>query len=213
MTKPFQDIVDPTGRPMFSERFDSTGVDSGTSAGGSTLPTNRYCIAVIDENDSWSNSYMDSSWAAFRAAWPDRPFFLLTPSHYYADLGLPTVHPIYYSDTTSPSGGYVNNLYPTWIPGAAKTDPDFHYMPVTRTSYEISNSVPPSDWVTLTGVNLLPAGAKVGLFVDNSGSMYTSDVQASYNAFQAYCTTHSIDIITVTNPSEEWILPFTTMAG
>jgi hypothetical protein len=210
MTKPFQDIVDPTGREMFSERFDSSGVDSGTAAGGSTLPTNRYCIAVCDESNNYSNGAMDASWAAFRLAWPDRPFFLLNPSGNYTGST-----PVYSANTASPSGGYVDANGQTWIPGAAYSDPNFDFMPVTRTEYETgtATNATPSDWVTLTGVNLLSAGAKVGLFVDNSGSMITATVQASYNAFQAYCTTHSIDIITVTNGNEEWIVPFTGMAG
>lgn len=214
MTKPFQNIVDPTGREMFSERFDSTGVDSGTAVGGggSTLPTNRYCIAVIDESDSFTNAYIDSQWATFRSTWPNRPFFMLNPSNTYSGTT-----PIYSSNTAGPSGGYLNTYggASTWIPGAAYSDPNFEFMPVTRTPYENGtlNTATPSDWVTLTGVNLLSAGAKVGLFVDNSGSMVTSTVQASYDAFQAYCTTHSIDIITVTDPAEDWLQPFIVMAG
>jgi hypothetical protein len=213
MTKPFQDIVDPTGREMFSERFDSSGVDSGTAVGGggSTLPTNRYCIAVCDESDNYSNAAMDASWAAFRVAWPDRPFFLLNPTYQYTGTT-----PVYAINNASASGGLINTgAGQLWIPGAAYSDANFDFMPVTRYGFETgtTTNATPSDWVTLTGVNLLSAGAKVGLFVDNSGSMYTSDVQISYDAFIAYCNTHSIDIITVTNSTEEWIVPFTGMAG
>jgi hypothetical protein len=154
---------------------------------------------------------MDSSWATFRATWPDRPFFLLNPTQAYT-----FTTPEYATNFAGPSGGLVDTVIGTlWIPGDAYSDPDFHFMPVTRSGFETGSATnaSPSDWIALTGVDLLPAGAKVGLFVDNSGSMTTSDVQASYDAFQAYCTTHSIDIITVENGSEEWILPFTGMAG
>jgi hypothetical protein len=37
------------------------------------------CISVIDE-DSSNEFFRDDDWAAFRAAWPDRKFFLLKPS-------------------------------------------------------------------------------------------------------------------------------------
>jgi hypothetical protein len=218
MTKPFQDIVDPTGREMFSERFDSSGVDSGTSSGGSTLPTNRYCIAVIDEDSFYYNSAIDARWATFRSTWPDRPFFLLNPTKGQSG-GLPIYYPTYWnpfggpddyqSFPPGPSGGYVSANGPLWIPGAAYSDPNFDYMPVSRVGF--SNGT--SDWAVLTGVNLLSAGAKVGLFVDNSGSMYTSAVQDSYDNFIAYCSTHSIDIITVFNSNQNWIDPFTAMAG
>ena len=210
MPKPFENIVDPTGREMFSERFDSSGVDSGTSSGASTLPANRYCIAVIDESDSFTNTYINSQWATFRSTWPNRPFFLLNPSGNYTGST-----PVYSQNTASPSGGYVSANGQLWIPGAAYSDANFDFMPVTRAGYETgtATNATPSDWATLTGVNLLPAGAKVGLFVDNSGSMMTSSVQLSYNAFQTYCSTHSIDIITVTDPAEDWINPFIGMAG
>lgn len=46
------------------------------------------CISVIDEDDSNFNRNQD--WATFRAAWPDRKFFLLQPRNpFYDSLQLP----------------------------------------------------------------------------------------------------------------------------
>lgn len=46
------------------------------------------CISVIDEDDS--NSNRDENWELFRAAWPERPFFLLQPRNpEYDDLNVP----------------------------------------------------------------------------------------------------------------------------
>ena len=193
---------------LFSRNYDASGIYGRYGVpvppGESTDPTNRYCISVIDESNNFTTAAIDNKWTAFRSAWPQRKFFLLNPTEYYSP------GPVYETNYAGPSGGYVKATYGNlWIPGDAFTDDKFSFQPVTRQIY----GPPHSDWAALTGVDLLPAGAKVGLFVDNSGSMTTADVQSSYNAFLAYCAANSIDIITVTDTNEDWITPFVGMAG
>ena len=47
-----------------------------------SLPTSaqRLCIAVIDENDSYSATHMKNKWAEFRTTYPNRTFYLLQPT-------------------------------------------------------------------------------------------------------------------------------------
>lgn len=47
-----------------------------------SLPTSaqRLCIAVIDENDSQTQTHMDTKWAEFRSTYPNRTFYLLQPT-------------------------------------------------------------------------------------------------------------------------------------
>lgn len=64
------------------------------------------------------------------------------------------------------------------------------------------------DWYTLIGADSLPDNAKLCLFIDNSGSMRTSTVQASYNLFVSKLAARNIDFFVVTNASENWIGTF-----
>ena len=47
-----------------------------------SLPTSaqRLCIAVIDENDSYSATHMKNKWAEIRTTYPNRTFYLLQPT-------------------------------------------------------------------------------------------------------------------------------------
>ena len=65
-----------------------------------------------------------------------------------------------------------------------------------------------SDWYTICGLDKLPDGAKVAIFIDTSGSMTMNTVQASYDLLISKLQARSMDVITVTNPSEDWITPF-----
>lgn len=67
-----------------------------------------------------------------------------------------------------------------------------------------------SDWYTICGLDNLPEGSKIALFIDNSGSMTTATVQASYNLLLSKLAAKNISIITVTNSDEDWITPFLT---
>ncbi len=56
----------------------------------------------------------------------------------------------------------------------------------------------------------LPDGSKVALFIDTSGSMTMSTIQASYDLLVSKLNARSITIISVTNSGEDWITPFLT---
>lgn len=143
------------------------------------------CISVIDEDDS--NGNRDLHWAQFRAAWPDRKFFLLRP--------LPTS----FGDLVLPAGWDGTGPLVVGRPGEGGATTDW---------YDVCN----------LDVNL-SRGGKIALFVDNSGSMTTDTVRASYDLFLNRLANRTVNgvadpvtqanerLILVENPSEEWILP------
>ena len=65
-----------------------------------------------------------------------------------------------------------------------------------------------TDWFTLADCGGLVPGTIIGLFVDRSGSMTQSTVNASYHKFYADCEAANLKIIEVQDTSENWILPF-----
>ena len=67
-----------------------------------------------------------------------------------------------------------------------------------------------SDWYTICDMDSLPDGSKVALFIDTSGSMNMSTIQASYDLLVSKLNARSMTIITVTNQNEDWITPFLT---
>ena len=67
-----------------------------------------------------------------------------------------------------------------------------------------------SDWYTICGMDNLPDGSKVALFIDTSGSMTMSTIQASYDLLVSKLNARAITIISVTNSDEDWITPFLT---
>ena len=67
-----------------------------------------------------------------------------------------------------------------------------------------------SDWYAICGIDNLPEGSKIAMFIDNSGSMTTATIQASYNLLVSKLSEKNITIITVENGNEDWITPFLT---
>ena len=67
-----------------------------------------------------------------------------------------------------------------------------------------------SDWYTICNIDGIPDGSKIAMFVDGSGSMTPGNVQASIDLLNTKLAARGITIITVTNPSEDWITPFLT---
>jgi hypothetical protein len=67
-----------------------------------------------------------------------------------------------------------------------------------------------SDWYSICNLDSLPEGSKIALFIDGSGSMTQSTIQASYDLLLSKLAEKNITIITVTNPNEDWITPFLT---
>lgn len=133
------------------------------------------CIAVIDENN---NRTMEASWLAWRAAFPERPYYLLEP-----------YNPQY--------GG----LY---VPAAFSSDPLAFHTTVVRDNGQGS----PDDWFNICKLNAEDEGANVILFIDESGSMTINDVRSSYNLFKGKCIVDSLTVKAVSNSSEDYIAPF-----
>lgn len=74
------------------------------------------------------------------------------------------------------------------------------------------NSTLASDWLTLCELDKLSTNNTidfVGLFVDTSGSMTLSTVQASYDKFvNVDSKAAGLRIVSVFNGNENWIYPF-----
>lgn len=68
-----------------------------------------------------------------------------------------------------------------------------------------------SDWFDICNLDSLPDGSKIALFIDNSGSMTTNTVRASYNLFLQKINEKNMEIIVVENENENWITPFNTI--
>lgn len=91
--------------------------------------------------------------------------------------------------------------------GALANGKTFGPVQVNRDSGIVSNI---SDWYTICNIDNIPDGSKVAMFIDTSGSMTMSTIQASYNAFVEKLNARGITIITVTNSNEDWVTPFLT---
>ena len=65
-----------------------------------------------------------------------------------------------------------------------------------------------SDWYTICGLDKLPNGSKIAVFVDTSGSMTMSTIQASHDLLIQKLQARNMDVIVVQNGNEDWITPF-----
>tara|TARA_Y100001938_G_C8093334_1_gene436514 strand:+ start:2239 stop:4047 length:1809 start_codon:yes stop_codon:yes gene_type:complete len=89
--------------------------------------------------------------------------------------------------------------------GSQKTDKTFGPLAVNRDGGNANNV---SDWYTICGLDKLPNGSKVAVFIDASGSMTMNTIQASHDLLMQKLNARNMDVIVVTNPSEDWITPF-----
>lgn len=89
--------------------------------------------------------------------------------------------------------------------GSRKTDRTFGPISVNRDNGNTANA---SDWYSLCGLDNVPNGSKIVLFLDNSGSMTTDTVRASFNQFLLKLQERNITIEIVENATEDWITPF-----
>ena len=152
-----------------------------STAGFSTdRPTvyNPPCVSVIDENDGGN---VDNQWIGFTSAHPARQFNLMRVPSGYAGLGTPSSN----------------------LPGVAEY---FRMYNVNRDSGMTSMR---SDWFELAGFeSLANSGALISLWIDTSGSMDMSSVQASYNLFIEKCNSAGISVETTTGYGENYIGAF-----
>jgi hypothetical protein len=88
---------------------------------------------------------------------------------------------------------------------AALGAPSYGPYAVTR-----DNGAPASitDWFDLCNLERFAPGSLVGLFIDRSGSMTQSTIQASYSLFYSRCAAAGLRIVEVQNTREDWVTPF-----
>jgi len=146
---------------------------------------NVVCIAVIDET-SQSAAEIQKSYNEFRSKWPNRYLYLLWPKNQS------------FPDTL------VEKLPQGWKVNTRDRGP-------TEVNRDNGNESKRSDWYEICNLDSVPNNAKIGLFIDNSGSMTTNVVQASYEYLVSKLKSRNIGIITVTNKEENWIAPFIPM--
>ena len=91
------------------------------------------------------------------------------------------------------------------IVGLHKTGKTFGPVRVNR---DDSNPSGVSDWYTICKLDQIPNNSKVALFIDTSGSMTMSTIQASYDLLTQKLTARGITYITVQNSYEDWISDF-----
>jgi len=91
--------------------------------------------------------------------------------------------------------------------GAFANGKTFGPVNVTRDGGDTSLA---SDWYTICNIDSIPDGSKVAMFIDTSGSMTMSTIQASYDLLVSKLNARGITIISVTNQNEDWITPFLT---
>jgi hypothetical protein len=161
------------------------------TCGDSTTNANRWVVAVIDEDDEQSEADITSKWSTFRASYPNRCFHLLEPS----------------SSSFINFRTNVNGNYPTgWSHNFLPTDFLTEYFASSPTAFWIKvvrddgtpdefGSAEFSDWWDLIGASVLPSGAKIGLCIDNSGSMTASTVQTSLDLFKQNATAAGVTIV------------------
>ena len=147
------------------------------------------CVAVIDEDSSFTSTSpggkdQDALWADFRTEYPYRPFCLLVP---------------------------YNPSYSTFVVPPALLN-DTNARAVIDINKDNGDTSLAEDWASLCGLNSYTSSnvGFVGLFVDVSGSMVLSHVQASYDLFNTNMNASGIGVREVYNGNENWILPFMT---
>jgi len=143
------------------------------------------CIAVIDESQgSQSLARFESLWTLFRESYPERPFCLLQPF-----------------PETPPS---------LFIPQAFLNDTDTIYSQVSR---DFGVEIDRSDWFEVCSLDVLRAQGVVdfAIFIDNSGSLTTPQVQASFNLLLERAAQEGLTLVSgIENTAEDWISPFLT---
>ena len=91
------------------------------------------------------------------------------------------------------------------IVGLNKTGKTFGPVRVNRDNGNAANV---SDWYTICNLDKVPDNSKVALFIDTSGSMTMSTIQASYDLLVSKLNARGITFITVQNSQEDWISDF-----
>ncbi len=89
--------------------------------------------------------------------------------------------------------------------GSRITNKTFGPIVVNRDNNNAANV---SDWYTICGLDSVPSGSKIALFIDSSGSMTRNTVRKSFELLLSKCQARNITIVTTENALEDWITPF-----
>ena len=157
----------------------------------SDIGENLKCIAVIDESDSGTGGgpgkVTPAAYLAWRADFPDRKHYLLQPT----------------ANGIGNTGELIStSLQEVYVSGFSDG------RLVQGVNRDEGNSANRSDWFGLVGLQT-GVDTRIGLFIDASGSMTLSTVQASYDKFLSDCSTAGIVLNIQTNDNEDYIEPFT----
>ncbi|MDA9607397.1 Ig-like domain-containing protein [Candidatus Actinomarina] len=151
--------------------------------GDSSTNANRWVVSVIDEDDQQSVNTIATNWTSFRTNYPDRCFHLLEP--YLSN----------YSVRSTPNGINSNLAIPNAFINELSAGTTFH----SRVNRDGGSTASRSDWWDLIGADVLPSGAKIGLCIDNSGSMNVNTVRSSLNLFKQKAAAAGVTIVTGLN--------------
>lgn len=138
----------------------------------------KVCIGVCDENDSTSQSTMNSNWNTFLSRFPSSQLYCLQPGR-TSGMRVPP-------NFTS-SGQGVGPIL------------------VNRDN---GNSGAASDWFAICNLGSVVPGTVVQYSIDNSGSMTTSTVSASLNLLLSKCAQAGLPVQARGMSGENWIRPF-----
>lgn len=156
--------------------------------GETVTSDNVTCVAVIDETeDEQTQASIDSAWEAFSARFPRRRLYLIVPN-------IPTFNP-------DPGTGKVGVVY---LPQGR----DSNFIGPFFVRRDGGNPAAAEDWYELCQLGNLSNNSSIALFVDNSGSMYTGSVQASYDLLLSRLAARGIEVVSVTGSNEDYITPF-----
>lgn len=174
-----------SGQPLYrsssnvkwSGFMNTYGVWPMTPVPVTTAPASDGTICISVIDESSAVSSYVTLWANFRKKYPTRPFYLLCPGSSYSALK---------------------------VPAAFLSDPLAHVMTVNRSG---SNTGLRDDWFALCSLNTAPAGTRVLLAIDNSGSMTTNTVRASYEYFKTRIASSTLTLKETTMGRENWVTP------
>jgi hypothetical protein len=188
------------------------------------------CIAIIDESDP-IRTEMENNWANFRAQFSQRPYFLLQVGSGTLNLGVPVNmqndilnDPLTKAYIRSQSGLYSSpNLQLNFESYDNDPQAQFNYgdfMPessglgpgegMTRDNGTTSLR---TDIFAICELDQLQPGDNVFLFVDDSGSMSVSTIRATLDMFQSRCNAAGVNVFSVFNGQENYVLPFINFVG
>ena len=205
------DITDVV--PTFSVAVSSTTVDEGGSisftVSGSNIPNGTYYYSIEGVSGTVSSSDFSSNFSGSFTVSNNSGSFTITLADDLQTEGeeqfkvrirrdsatgtiVATSSDITINDTSRAVSANANGL-------------TFGPVQVNRDDGVAADA---TDWYAICDLDNVPDGSSIALFIDSSGSMRQSTVQASYDLLVSKLNARGITITSVTNTGEDWITPF-----